>query len=103
VTDRIQLPEWDTCEDCMGTGGRPDADGEGSCGSCGGRGRRPANAAADAQVQRAERDRRLALERMFDVLMNFTDDAGRPYSRWVINVMRGTSDPTWVRESGAVA
>lgn len=45
--------EYDTCEDCMGTGGHRDPNGEGSCFACGGKGR----IASDTEAQEYERER----------------------------------------------
>ena len=56
-------PEWDTCEDCMGSGGHRDAYGEGTCSSCGGRGRMPGNEAAREQAKKQEQDRQDAIYR----------------------------------------
>ena len=56
-------PEWDTCEDCMGTGGMRNLDPDGDCGSCGGRGRMPANQAARDHLSGQARERALRYER----------------------------------------
>lgn len=64
-------PEWDACEDCMATGGQRDENGEGSCGSCGGAGRRPANAAARAEVVAAETRRQ---DRAYEAAQRAYDD-----------------------------
>lgn len=47
--------EWDTCEDCMGTGRNPSMFGGGDCGACGGKGRFPANDEASELAREEER------------------------------------------------
>ena len=39
----VEIPEYDPCEDCMGSGGHRDYNGDGSCFACGGKGRIPSN------------------------------------------------------------
>lgn len=57
-------PEWDACENCMGTGGERDEYGEGQCGACAGAGRFPANEAARQFRRDREAEQRAALERI---------------------------------------
>ncbi len=57
---RSSEPEWDTCEDCLGTGGHRTESGEGSCGACGGSGRLPANEQAHVEKQQAAEQREIA-------------------------------------------
>ena len=57
------VPEWEACEDCMGSGGHRDEYGEGSCGACGGRGRLPVNEAAREVVREREERRQEAIYR----------------------------------------
>ncbi len=50
-------PQWDSCEDCMGSGGQRDEYGEGNCGACVGSGRLPANEAARLVLEKQEKKR----------------------------------------------
>ena len=52
--DRDDLPEYDSCEDCLGSGGYRDPYGEGTCNACGGSGKYPANEAARVEVRNRE-------------------------------------------------
>ncbi len=49
-----EYPEWDACEDCLGSGGQRDEYGEGNCFACGGSGRLPANGAAQLVLEKQE-------------------------------------------------
>ena len=50
-------PEYDSCEDCMGSGGHRDSYGEGNCGACSGTGHRPSNEAAYEEVRQRQEAR----------------------------------------------